>query len=282
MGETGALIRMEIARLFFSRRWLAAVLIWGVVAKSAADEIMGHAFNAGRLQWTVYDVHAALMNNTFLVCFLMLTTFVLIACESLARDRETRFAHVVMVRAGSRRQWWVSKVVPMLLAAIVFQAGTLGASMAVGVYSGGTLSRAPSAVALGQKGVGADASAQLFFTPPAPDDDMLLREVGMSLYLALGFAAVGMVALALTVRYPISWLPALAVLGVIVLDRILSWFIRAPWYPWVSPSLRMLEGMHSAAVVDDPLPLWSSLLWWGLLLAGSVIAGARMLERVDV
>lgn len=282
MGQTGALMRTELARLFISRRWFAAALIWGVVAKSAADEIVGHAFNRGRLQWTAYDVHAALMNNTFLVGLLMLTTFVLIACDSLARDRETRLAHVVLVRAGSRRQWWASKVVPMLLAAIVFQVGAFGASIAVGVYEGGTLSRVPSEFALGQEGVGGDAAPQLFFTPPAPGDDMLWREVGTSLYLILGFAAVGMAALALTVRYPISWLPAMVVLGVTMLDRILSWFIRAPWYSWVSPSLRMLEGMHSPAVVDDPLPLWSSLLWWGLLLLGSAMAGSRMLERVDV
>jgi len=91
-----------------------------------------------------------------------------------------------------------------------------------------------------------------------------------------------MAALALTVRYPISWLPALAVVGVIMLDRILSWFIHAPWYSWVSPSLRMLEGVHSPAVVHDPLPLWSSLVWWVVLLVGSALAGVRMLERVDV
>lgn len=282
MGQAGALIRTELARLFISRRWLAAGLVWGVAAKGAADEVSGYAFSSGRLTWTAYDVHAALMNNTLLLGFLMLTTFVLIACEGLARDRETRFAHVVLVRAGSRRQWWASKVMPMLLAAIVFQVGAFGASLAVGVYEGGTLSRAPSEFALGQEGAGGDTASQLFFTPPAPGDDMLWREVGTSLYLVLGFAAVGMAALALTVRYPISWLPALAVLGVTMLDRILSWFIRAPWYSWVSPSLRMLEGMHSPAVVDDPLPLWSSLLWWVLLLLGSAIVGARTLERVDV
>jgi len=143
MGQTLALIRMELIRLFFSRRWLAGLLIWAVVAKLAADEVAGHAFSVGGINWTAYDVHAALMNNTFLVSFLMLMTFVLIACDSLAHDRETRFAHVVMVRAGSRWQWWVSKVMPMLLAAFVFQAGAFGASIAVGVYSGGSLSRAP-------------------------------------------------------------------------------------------------------------------------------------------
>ena len=282
MQQTLALLRIEVARLFISRRWLAGVLIWGVAAKGAADEVAGHAFNARLGSWTVYDVHAALMNNMLLVGFLMLTTFALIACDSLARDRETRLAHIVMVRAGSRWQWWVSKVVPMLLAAVVFQAGASAACFAVGVYSGATLSRAPSALALGEADGPTDTSAQLFFTPPAPGDDMLLREIGTSLYLALGFAAIGMAILTLTVRYPISWLPGLATVGVILIDRILSWFIRAPWYSWVSLPYRLMEAAHSGAVVDDPLPLWSSLLIWAVLLAGSALGGARMLERVDV
>lgn len=282
MRQTLALVQMELARLFFSRRWLAGVLIWGVVSKMAADEIAGHALSARLGAWTVYDVHAALMNNAFFVGFLMLTTFALIACDSLARDRETRFAHVVLVRAGGRWQWWVSKAVPMLLAAIVFQAGAFGATVAAGVYSGGTLSREPSALALGELGGDASSGVQLFFSPPARDADMLVREIGTSLYLALGFAAIGMAILALTVRHPISWLPGLTAVGVITADRILGWFIHAPWYSWVSPSYRLLEAAHSAAVVDDPLPLWSSLLLWTLLLVGSAVGGARMLERVDV
>jgi len=282
MRQTLALIRIELSRLFISRRWLAGVLIWGVVGKMAADEIGGHALSARLGSWTVYDAHAALMNNAFLVGFLMLTTFVLIACDNLARDRETRFAHVVVVRAGSRWQWWVSKGVPMVLAAVVFQAGALGASLAAGAYGGGTFSRTPSAVALGELGQDSSSGAQLFFTPPDPDDDMLLREIGTSLYLALGFAAIGMAILALTVCYPVSWLPGLVTVGVILIDRILSWFIRAPWYSWVSLPYRLMEAAHSGAVVDDPLPLWSSLLIWAVLLAGSALGGARMLERVDV
>lgn len=282
MRQTLALIRIELARLFISRRWLAGVLVWGVAAKGAADEVSGYAFNARVGPWTVYDVHAALMNNMLMVGFLMLTTFVLIACDSLARDRETRLAHVVLVRAGGRWRWWASKVVPMLLAAIVFQAGALAASVAVGVYSGASLSRAPSAFALGEADGPADTSNQLFFTPPVPGDDMLIREIGASLYLALGFAAIGMAILALTVRYPISWLPGLATVGVILVDRILSWFIRAPWFSWVSLPYRLMEAAHSGAVVDDPLPLWSSLLIWVALLVGSAIGGARILERVDV
>ena len=282
MRQTFALIRIELARLFFSRRWMAGLLIWGVAAKLAADEIAGHVVAAHLGKWTVYDVHAALMNNAFLVCFLMLTTFVLIACDSPARDRETRFAHVMMVRSGGRLQWWVAKIVPMLLASVVFQAGALGACIAVGVYGGGTLSREPSELALGTVKEGASVSTQLFFTPPARDADMLAREVGTSLYLALGFAAIGMGILALTVRYPLSWLPGLAAVGVTLVDRILSWFIHASWYSWVSLPYRLMEAAHSAVVVDDPLPLWSSLLCWTVLLVGSAIGGARMLRDVDV
>ncbi|MBN2247986.1 MAG: hypothetical protein JW733_04740 [Coriobacteriia bacterium] len=282
MKQTIALIRMELVRMFTSRRWLAGLLIWGVVGKLAADEVGSHVRNVGLGGWTIFDVHAALVNNMFFVGFLLLTTFVLIACDGLARDRETRFAHIVMVRAGSRWEWWVSKALPMALAAVVFQAGALGVTLAAAVYEGGTISRAPSAFALGEVNESADVASQLFFTPVQPGTDMLVREIGTSLYLSLGFAAIGMAVLALTVRFPASWLPGLVTVGVVLGDRILGWFIHASWYAWVSPSLRLMEAAHSAAVVHDPLPLWSSLVWWTVLLAGSTIAGLRMLRRVDV
>lgn len=282
MRQTVALVRMELVRLFVSRRWLAGVLIWGVVGKLAASEVGSHVRSAGLRDWSIFDAHAAMGNNMFFVGFLLLTTFVLIACDSLARDRETRFAHVVMVRAGSRWQWWVSKAVPMMLAALVFQAGVLGATLAAGVYEGGAITRAPSALALGEVNESGDAASQILFTPAQPGTDMLLREIGTSLYLALGFAAIGMAILALTVRYPVSWLPGLAVVGVVLADRILGWFVHAAWYSWVSPPLRLMEAVHSAAVVENPLPLWSSFLVWAVLLMGSGLVGARMLERVDV
>lgn len=281
MRHTLALIRMELARLFLSRRWFAAVAMWGLVGKLAADEVRSHAFNTGIEGWSVFDVHAALVNNMFFVGFLLLTTFVMIACDSLARDRETRLAHVVMARAGNRWRWWAGKAVPMILAAVVFQLGVLGASLAVAVYEGGEVTREPSAFARGETG-GQDATAQLFFTPADPGADMLVREVGTSLYLSLGFTAIGMAALALTARFPVSWLPGLASVGIVLLDRILSWFIHGSWYSWVSPSARLLEAMHSAAVVTDPLPLWSSLLWWVVLLVLSAIVGVRTLQRVDI
>ncbi|MDY0339593.1 MAG: hypothetical protein RBS17_00065 [Coriobacteriia bacterium] len=281
MKQTAALIRLELARLFTSRRWFAGVLMWGAVGKMAADEVGGYVLGAGLGAWTVFDAHAALMNNGFFVGFLLLMTFVLIACDGLARDRETRLAHIVVLRAGNRWQWWVSKVVPMLLAAVIFQAGTLGGALAAAAYEGAAITRMPSMFALGEAGVG-DASSQLFFTPAEPDMDMLLREIGASLYLALGFAAVGLAVLALTVRYPVSWLPGLAVVAVLLADSILGWFIHAQWYSWVSLPYRLMEAAHSAAVVDDPLPLWSSYAWWVLLLVGSAAGGAWMLKRVDV
>lgn len=281
MNQTLALVRMELARLFLSRRWLAAIAMWGLVGKLAADEVTSYVFSAGIESWSVFDAHAALVNNTFFLGFLLLTTFVMIACDSLARDRETRFAHVVMVRAQSRWRWWVGKAVPMALAAVVFQAGVLGASLAVAAYEGGEVTREPSAFARGEVGEG-DAQSQLFFTPADQDTDMLVREVGTSLYLTLAFTAIGMAALALTVRFPVSWLPGLASVGVVLLDRILSWLIHGSWYSWISPSARMLEGMHSPAVVADPLPMWSSLLWWAVLLVLSAFVGVRVLQRVDV
>ena len=280
--ESVAITRFEVVRLFTSRRWFVAAPVWLLVAKLSADDVISYAAGAGLTHWSVFDVHAAAVNNMFYVGLLLLTTFVLIACDGLAHDRETRLAHVIVTRAGLKQRWWIAKALAVLLAAAVFQAGFLVAAVAVGAFEGGTGSPAPSSVALGATDPGSEAQAHLLFTPADADTDMLVREIGVALYQTLAFGSVGLLMLAVTSRFPVSWLPALLALGTVLLDHTLNWLIRSPWYLWVSPTTRLMEAIHSARVVSDPIPLWSSVAWFLVMGGASAAIGTGVIVRADI
>lgn len=282
MSRFRGLARFEVTRVLLSRRWLAGAIAWGVAAKLAADEVSGQAI-ACATNWSALDVHAAAINNAFFIGLLLLTAFVLTVGDTLARDHETRFAHTVLTRTGSRRMWWFAKVAALLCAALVFQAGFLLTCYGVGLYQGGEPGGSPSPVAVQSEDLTSDTmTVQALFTPASPGTNMWVREVGMALYLAAGFTALALVLLAVTVKVPRSFVPGLLCLGLVLADIAVGWFLSAPWFSWVSPLSHLLEAMHSAAVVDGPLPWWASAALWSVMGGGAIVVGARLVVRADL
>jgi hypothetical protein len=274
--------RFEVVRVLASTRWLWAALAWFAVAWLAADEVALRTMFADSGWWSVFDVHAAAGNNMLYLGFVLLTAFVLVCCDTLARDRETRLAHVILLRGGERRAWWTGKVVAVIVAALVFQAGFLATTVAVGAFKGAALTAESSPVARAEFGEEAGSLGDPLFTPADEDTNMLVRELVMSGYLAMAFAAIGVALLALTVRHPHSWVPVTVALGVVIADRIVGWFVRADWYALVSPTLRLMEAMHSPQIVQGAIPWWTTIVWWLVLGMGSFLTGRYLLARADV
>lgn len=281
MSGFGGLARFEITRVVLSRRWLAAAIAWGAAALLASDEVSWQA-QTYATGWAALDTHAAAANNGFFVGLLLLTAFVLTVGDALARDRETRFAHTVLTRTGSRRVWWLAKVTALLTAAAMFQAGFLLTCYAVGLYQGGEPGGTPSPVALLTASSGSDVAAQPLFTPATPGANMWLREAGVAVYLAIGFTALALVLLAITVKVPRSFVPGLLCLGFALADLALGWFISAEWFSWVSPLSHLLEAMHSSAVVESPLPWAASIALWLAMGGGAIAAGSWLVVRADL
>ena len=281
-GTLVRIMRFEIIRMLAQARWLWALLTWLVVAWLAADDV-GIRVMLGAASWcSVFDVHAASGNNMLYVGFILLTAFVLVCSDTLARDRETRFAHVVLVRSDERRAWWIAKVAAVVVASVLFQAGFLLTTVGVGILKGGVVTAQPSPIARSELDVDMGSYGDPLFSPVAVGTNMFGREVLMAAYLAFAFAAIGIALLALTVRYPHPWLPVTAALGTVIADRVVGWFLRVDWYGLVSPTLRLLEATHSPALVSSAIPWWTTIVWWLVLGAGSFAAGRHLLARADL
>lgn len=275
-----ALLRFELIRAFTSSRWVTGVLVWLLVAKLGSEAVETAKYGAGTVDWSVFDVHAAAINSNFNLGLLLLSAFVLIAGDGIGRDRESRFVHITVPRAGDKRTWWSTKMAVLLASALVFQAGFLVACCAVGWYDGAELSTAPSAFAQADFRV-EDGEPRVLFAPVAAGEDMLMRELSRSAYLALAFFAVGAICVLPSLRYSSAWLPAGLSLGYVMADWV-AVNVLPEWYLHAGLIGRMLEGAHSPAMASPVLSWVVSIVVFSSLGVAAYLCGRVAVTRVDL
>lgn len=275
-----ALLRFELIRAFMSPRWVIGAFIWLLVAKLGSEAIDSAKFGAGGVEWSVFDVHAAAINSNFNLGLLLLSAFVLIAGDGVGRDRESRYVHVTVPRAGDKRTWWSTKMIALLASAVVFQAGFLVACCAVGWYDGAELSLASSTFARAEYRVDG-AAPRVLFAPVGADENMLVREVGRSAYLALAFFAIGAMCMLPSLRYASSWLPAGLSLAYVMSDWVAFQFLP-DWYVQLGLIGRMLEGAHSPVMVTPALSWVVSVAIFMCLGVAGYLLGRVAVTRVDL
>ena len=278
--HTLSLIKFELVRVFLSARWLIALLVWLLVAKLGARSVQVFGYGTGTSTWSVFDVHATAINSSFNVGLLLLTTFVFVACDGIARDCESRYVHMVLPRTSDRRSWWLAKVTAIVVSALVFQLGFLAACVAVGWSEGASISTAPSEVARLVLSA-SQGQAQMLFAPVASTANMLVRELVRSAYLVLTFSVAGGLFALPTIRFAFSWLPSGLALAAVMSDWIANFFLPA-WFRHFGLVGRMLEGVHSPAMASPALSWWSSITVFGVLALGVVVAGTLLVARVDI
>lgn len=276
--------RLEVARLLVSPRWSLAVCVWLVVAWEAAAGFERNAMLFGATDWSGWDVHAAAINTFMGVVLLMLPAFVIVSADGLARDRSSRFAHVLVARAGSRGAWWGAKAVAILLAAVLFHAGFLGTCLAVAGAKGASLSTATTAAGrfdFDRDTAGDDMEVTPPYPPPSPHTDMLLRETSRAGYLALAFASIAMVLAALSIGVPYVWFPAGAVIALALSDWALNWLFRGAYYR-ASILSRLAEASHEGSFLQPPFEWAASISIFATLCVGGVVLGWWWMGRVDL
>ena len=147
MRDAGRLVRFELFRLATSRRWVfvltVAVLVAWLAGEALEVEVANSQVRAGAL-----DVHAATVNNLMYIGYLFFAAFVFLVGDTVVSDRDTGYARLVSARGVGRRQFWASKVISVVFAAAIAQAGLLGVCVGYGaLVLGLPVAGRPSALA---------------------------------------------------------------------------------------------------------------------------------------
>lgn len=267
----------------FELRRAAASPRWGIVGASClmaawlAQSSVRVATINSQVTAHAEDVYLAVVNNLMLVGYLVLPAFALVAAGSLAADRSSGFATLTLGRGGSRGKLWAAKVVTTVVGAAFTQALLVGASYTMASFAGYAPARAPSALAM----LPLSETSMSLFAPATSGDNQLYRVLAAAALLTLSFSAVGIAALAASVRWPSEYLPSALLLGVVFFDWLVVRFAHLRFYEQASLSVRLLESSHMPTM-PNPISWVSSIAYFGVVMFLGAVGGWRLLERYDL
>lgn len=275
MTSVRASVRLEMARLMLSRRWLIVVLICLGATVIAAETVAKSAL-AVKAEPSCWDVHATLVNNRETAVWFGCVALVVLAGNLVSDDRKSRFAVIVIPRLGSRVTWWTAKLVAVAVAAVTVQLLLVLLCLCLGAMHGWTLSPAASRFATS---MWVDPNVRTLF-PTTYHGGGIGHHVLMVGYLGLASTGLAAVVLALSVRFTAGVLPVLLTFVGLVADFLFLKQVNG-WFPY-SPSVRMLEGAHTSLVGPMALDWSTSLIYWGAVLISGALVGAWALQRADL
>lgn len=265
--------RHETMRLVRDPRWFALAAVMVVAAVLAAGDVAAQVDNMG-LGAAAFDVHAAVTNNLMYTGYLVFTAFIFLVGDSVIADVRSGYASLVLTRTSSPIIWWLSKLCAVLVAALSAQVMYLAISLVVGrSWQGLVITRTPSVLATASRDL-----PGAFLFPRVESADMLARQAGVALYLVLTFTTLASVLIALTMRVTKRSVPlTLALLGLMA-----DYFMMKVWDGWlvVSPGLRLMEGAHAAGLADHAPPMWSSVVYFAVLLVVAIAVGVRKSHQI--
>jgi hypothetical protein len=279
-GRVLRVTRYEVSRVLLSRRWVIVVVLCALGAYLAAGDV-GLAVADCSLSPSAWDVHRAGLNSFMYIGYLVLVAYVALVGDSLVADRTNDFVRTVLPRAGGRLPWWAAKILSIVLVAAAIQLLFLILCLVVGVAkNGGSLSLHPSELSSAVASATAEGSGIVLFAPLSAGTNVAWHQLLMCLYETFAFSAVGVFFLALTARFSRAFIPIAGALMGLVADYILGHFFEGWWR--LSPGQRLLESMHSTASGFPGLSWWSSVAYWGVLLAAAAVGGWLVMRKVDV
>jgi hypothetical protein len=129
MSPVVRLTRLEITEYILRKRWLLAVLMALLVGSSETNRfvvqqmVLGYSYNIWDVLFSVFsnaNYLLAVLNNLFLF---LVSDF----------TRETGYGQCLLVKLGSRRKWWESKIALLAIAALVYT--LINLSIVIGVAS---------------------------------------------------------------------------------------------------------------------------------------------------
>jgi hypothetical protein len=268
--ELFSFVRFDIERHLLRRRWLlpaptalfvAHMAIGGTVPQSARDAFSYNAWDA------LFGVFA----NGNVILYVMTPLLLYLVSDLLP---EPEFVHMVLLRLGSRRRWWVGKSLTLAVAVLGYLALTVGL---VAVVAGFVLPwRASWSPGARQYTGRITIPRSAMSIPPAAAFGQLL------VLLALGWFCLGLVTLLATQAWKRSVLGLLAGISVLATGLLTVKGDVPPPYAYFSIAPHLLFGLHSFGEVTAQQPrLASSIIYWVTGIVLLFAAGLRLSARQD-
>lgn len=282
MQRVARAVLFELLRLASWRRWLlpALMVLAAVFVASRQVAESAHVIGGTPSGW---DVHAALSSSRGLLSFVIVVGFVLLIGNVVGGDRQSRLSWLVVPRVGGRTSWWITKLITVLVAAVMLQLLVLALCLGVGAaLEAWSISPAASSYATAAATMQpANAEVQLpILFPDGYALGGLGRHFVIAAYQALAFTSLASLLLALSVCYWLSVLPVLVALVGLVADSFLSQKVSGWWV--LSPGSRLLEGNHTYLAGSRAYDWAGSLAFWLAMLTSAAVTGFVLLRRTDL
>lgn len=273
--------RFEAARLIRRTRWLVLLPTAALVGYIGVDGL----FMFSGADPNLWDGFLASFYNSWSMRALVLLPFIFLVGDTYLADRSSQYIWLALTRTRSRARWWAAKSLAVLFAAGVYVAGATTVVMLVvivrfqmlrGIFEGPIFSTQFSSLALGERlGQVYGRSYQVFW-PATPAAFVPL----FMIYTSLALGGLALLVILPTLWWPRSFLPLGTTVALVVASHSLTGFHSiARWIPvW-----RLMYGWHFHHDLDRwPWLLAGSMLFFGCVVALSVVAGGRKVGRLDL
>lgn len=264
------LLRFEFEQRLLTKRWLLPIPVMLFIAYTTIGTLVVQSLNA-RVTLNTWDALFGMFANQNIVFFVL--TFLLLYLAS-GMMPEGKFEQAVLLRYGSRRGRWLSKVTLLAIAVLLYLGMNVGIVAGVAafvlpwqaVWSQGA--RQFPEIAYVQSGALALAPSTAF--------------AELALLLALGWFVLGLLVL-VSIQYSNRTMVGLLVGVVVVLAGMAAQRadLSAP-LAWLFIHQHLLFNLHSFGETVLPYPpLWLSVSYW--LVGGAVLIGlgSMMSKRQD-
>lgn len=272
-----SIVRVELLRLADWRRWWFVLVPLVATAWVVSDELISRAINHDYVV-NAWDLPLEMVNNVFVFAFVLVPLASLVLGQVALTDRIDGFVALTLPRTESKARWWVSKLVAMGAASVVFFAAAFLMAVIVGWVATGRLgwSLSPYGAATPDSFGSPVEAARYFGPPPLAELWAPVRVAAVYLYSAIATWALIACCVLPTARWPKAWIPIASTIGVVGV------FWQVTPTNLLHPLVHLLWDYHTFSVHNVAVSWWGSALFMGGELLLAVGGGIFLFRRSDI
>ncbi len=131
MGETVRFIKLQIEENVFRRRWLLILPISIFISSNETSRVLAQTFGAIQ-KFNTWDVLFSVFSNANYLFFVTNGIFLYLICDL---STEKSYGQMVLLKLGSRKQWWVGKVAALGAVVLIYIAVNVGISACIASFA---------------------------------------------------------------------------------------------------------------------------------------------------